>query len=157
MMLCVPHFLLNFPSSTCPCPHLPWQTASRPLPRFSLGFLILRTCWFPFFHPLSPFCVSSVWAQLRLLWETHREGTKVRSWLQIPVHTYHASQSLLHSGKSQQERNLEILNNLILQMRKLRPRETWRFHRNSHALMQQSCHTNLDYKRLYPEAPGTHG
>ena len=59
--------------------------------------------------------------------------------------------------KTQQERNLEDLSNLILQMRKLRPGEIWRFRRNSHTLMQQSCHTNLDYKCLYPKAPGTYG
>ena len=135
----------------------PLANSSSTITSLFFGFSHPPNLLISFLPSLSPFCVSSVWAQLRLLWETHREGTKVRSWLQIPVHTYHASQSLLHSGKSQQERNLEILNNLILQMRKLRPRETWRFRRNSHALMQQSCHTNLDYKRLYPEAPGTHG
>ena len=39
------------------------------------------------FLPSPEFCVFSVWAQLRLLQETHREGTKVRSWLQVPTHT----------------------------------------------------------------------
>ena len=45
----------------------PLGNSTSPLPCFSLGFLILQTCWFPFFHPLSPFCASRVWAQLRLL------------------------------------------------------------------------------------------
>ena len=103
---------------------------------------------FPF--PLSFQCFQCVGPVEALIGDTQRRN-------QGQVLAAHPSAHLTCISVSQQERNLEIWNNLILQMRKLRPGEIWRFCQNSHTLMQQICHTNLDYKCLYPKAPGTHG
>ena len=100
--------------------------------------------------PLSFLCFQCVGPVEALIGDTQRRN-------QGQVLAAHPSAHLTCISVSQQERNLEIWNNLILQMRKLRPGEIWRFCQNSHTLMQQICHTNLDYKCLYPKAPGTHG
>ena len=149
-MLCIPQFLL-------------YLQAQLVLVLASLGkqHLTITLLFFGISHPpnllisLLPFplsflCFQCVGPVEALIGDTQRRN-------QGQVLAAHPSAHLTCISVSQQERNLEILNNFILQMRKLRPGEIWRFRRNSHTLMQQSCHTNLDYKCLYPKAPGTHG
>ena len=73
--VCIPWFHL-ISQLNCVYSSLLWQPPTPPLPCSSLCYSYLRNLLIPCL-PISSICsLFSVWTQLRLLWEAHREGTK---------------------------------------------------------------------------------
>ena len=79
----------------------PLANSSSTVTLLSFGFsqpLNLLTSFLP--SPLSSQCFQCVGPAEAPVGDTHREGTETRSWLQIPVHIEHASQSPVRSRNS---------------------------------------------------------
>ena len=134
----------------------PLANSSSTVTLLSFGFsqpLNLLTSFLP--SPLSSLCFQCVGPAEAPVGDTQRRNRDQVLAADPSAHWTRISVSCA-LRETQQERNLENWNNLLLQMRKLRPRERWRFRLNSHTLMQHSCHTNLDHKFFYPKEPGTH-